>query len=79
MTSLVSPAFPKGALARSQFPDALMATHYLDFEKPIADLEAKIEELSLLSDASGDFDNEIEGLRKKAEQLRKKTYAGLDP
>ena len=25
-----------------------MATHYLDFEKPIADLEAKIEELSLL-------------------------------
>ena len=23
-----------------------MATHYLDFEKPIADLEAKIEELS---------------------------------
>ena len=56
-----------------------MATHYLDFEKPIADLEAKIEELSLLSDASGDFDHEIEGLRKKAEQLRKKTYAGLDP
>lgn len=56
-----------------------MATHYLDFEKPIADLEAKIDELSLLSDTSGDFDTEIEALRKKAEQLRKKTYAGLDP
>ncbi|GEM_PF-5099807 len=44
-----------------------MATHYLDFEKPIADLEAKIDELSLLADTSGDIDHEIEGLRKKAE------------
>jgi acetyl-CoA carboxylase carboxyl transferase subunit alpha len=56
-----------------------MATHYLDFEKPIADLEAKIEELGLLSATSGSFETEIDGLRKKAEQLRKKTYAGLDP
>ncbi|MDO9609748.1 MAG: acetyl-CoA carboxylase carboxyl transferase subunit alpha, partial [Brevundimonas sp.] len=56
-----------------------MATHYLDFEKPIADLEAKIEELSALSETSGSFETEIAGLRKKAEQLRKKTYAGLDP
>ncbi|QQQ18973.1 acetyl-CoA carboxylase carboxyltransferase subunit alpha [Brevundimonas vitis] len=56
-----------------------MATHYLEFEKPIADLEAKIEELGLLSATSGSFETEIEGLRKKAEQLRKKTYADLDP
>ena len=56
-----------------------MATHYLDFEKPIADLEAKIEELSLLSSTAGSFDSEIEGLRNKVEQLRKKTYAALDP
>lgn len=58
-----------------------MAAHYLDFEKPIADLEAKIEELSLLSASAsaGSFDSEIEGLRKKADQLRRKTYAGLDP
>ena len=56
-----------------------MATHYLDFEKPIADLEAKIEELNLLSSTSGSFDAEVEGLRRKAEQLRKKTYAALDP
>ena len=56
-----------------------MAVHYLEFEKPIADLEAKIEELNLLSSTSGSFDAEVEGLRQKAEQLRKKTYAGLDP
>ncbi|KQS56118.1 acetyl-CoA carboxylase carboxyl transferase subunit alpha [Brevundimonas sp. Leaf363] len=56
-----------------------MATHYLDFEKPIADLEAKIEELDLLSATAGSFDAEIDGLRKKAAQLRKKTYGALDP
>ena len=56
-----------------------MAVHYLEFEKPIADLEAKIEELSLLSSTAGSFESEIEGLRKKAEQLRRKTYAALDP
>jgi len=56
-----------------------MATHYLDFEKPIAELEGKIEELSLLSASAGSFDAEIGGLRKKAEQLRRKTYAELDP
>ena len=56
-----------------------MATHYLEFEKPIADLEAKIEELGLLSATSGSFEAEIEGLRRKADQLRKKTYADLDP
>ena len=56
-----------------------MATHYLEFEKPIAELEAKIEELSLLAPTTGSFDAEIEGLRKKADQLRKKTYGGLDP
>ena len=56
-----------------------MATHYLDFEKPIAELEEKIEELSLLSSTSGSFETEINGLKKKAEQLRKKTYAALDP
>jgi acetyl-CoA carboxylase carboxyl transferase subunit alpha len=56
-----------------------MATHYLDFEQPIADLEAKIEELNLLSETAGSFEAEVAGLRKKAEQLRKKTYAELDP
>ena len=57
----------------------MAARHYLDFEKPIAELEAKIEELSLLSESAGSFEAEVAGLRKKAEQLRKKTYAELDP
>jgi len=60
--------------------------HYLDFERPIADLEAKIEELSKLSGAAepqtdgvaGAFDAEIAALRKRVEQVRAETYAGLD-
>ncbi len=56
-----------------------MAAHYLEFEKPIADLEAKIEELNLLSSTSGSFDTEVQGLRKKADQLRRKIYSELDP
>ena len=30
-----------------------MAAHYLEFERPIGELEAKIEELSKLSDSAG--------------------------
>jgi acetyl-CoA carboxylase carboxyl transferase subunit alpha len=55
-----------------------MATHYLEFEKPIAELEAKIAELSLLAPTSGSFESEIAALRKKADALRVKTYANLD-
>ena len=56
-----------------------MATHYLEFEKPIADLEAKIEELSLLSETAGSFETEVAGLTRKAEELRRKIYGKLDP
>ena len=58
-----------------------MAVHYLDFERPIADLEAKIEELSKLSDTegSGSFDAEIEALRERAQEMRRDAYARLDP
>jgi len=64
-----------------------MATprHYLDFERPIAELETKIDELSKLSaaaepqaDGAGAFDAEITALRKRVEQVRADTYAGLD-
>ena len=56
-----------------------MAQHYLDFEKPIADLEAKIEELQALSETAGSFDAEIEALRSRARELRDEAYENLDP
>jgi len=56
-----------------------MAQHYLEFEKPIADLEAKIEELQALSETTGSFEAEIEALRKKVRKLRQDAYADLDP
>ena len=54
-----------------------MAGHYLEFERPIADLETKIEELSKLSD-DGALDGEITALRARAHQMRIQAYAGLD-
>ena len=58
-----------------------MATHYLEFERPIADLDAKIEELSKLSEtqAPGAFDAEIAALRRRVAERRAQTYAHLDP
>jgi acetyl-CoA carboxylase carboxyl transferase subunit alpha len=56
-----------------------MAAHYLEFERPIADLEAKIEELSRLSETSpGSLDDEIEALRGRAQAMRREAYANLD-
>jgi acetyl-CoA carboxylase carboxyl transferase subunit alpha len=56
-----------------------MAGHYLEFERPIAELEGKIEELSKLSEsASGGFEAEIGALRGRIEVLRRKTYSNLD-
>ncbi len=57
-----------------------MAAHYLEFERPIADLEAKIEELSKLSETtgSGTLDAEIEALRSRAQEVRRQAYSKLD-
>ena len=56
-----------------------MAAHYLEFERPIADLEAKIEEPSKLSEtAGGGVDEELEALRSRAQELRVEAYANLD-
>lgn len=57
-----------------------MAAHYLEFERPIADLEAKIEELSKLSATAkpGAFDDEIDALRTRAQDMRREAYANLD-
>jgi len=57
-----------------------MAAKYLEFERPIGELEAKIEELSKLSESAGpgSFDAEIEALRRRVADLRRETYANLD-
>ena len=57
-----------------------MAAHYLDFERPIAELEGKIGELSTLSEASGRgaFDAEVAALRTRLVEERTRTYANLD-
>ncbi len=57
-----------------------MVQHYLEFERPIAELEGKIEELSKLSETAGagSFDSEIEALRARVDDLRREAYAGLD-
>jgi len=54
--------------------------HFLDFEKPIAELEGKIEELRRTSDAGGiDVAEEVARMRDKAQALLKTTYAKLSP
>ncbi|MDV6333021.1 acetyl-CoA carboxylase carboxyltransferase subunit alpha [Asticcacaulis sp. 201] len=57
-----------------------MMRHYLEFERPIADLEAKIEELSALSQSGGaNLDVELRALRDRTEVLRRETYSRLEP
>ena len=54
--------------------------HILEFEKPIAELEGKIEELRHLSD-SGDVNiaDEVSKLQAKVDKLLRSTYAKLTP
>jgi acetyl-CoA carboxylase carboxyl transferase subunit alpha len=55
-----------------------MKTSFLDFEQPIADLEAKIEELRYVQDDSAlDISEEIERLQEKSAALTKGIYAKL--
>jgi acetyl-CoA carboxylase carboxyl transferase subunit alpha len=55
-------------------------TTFLDFESPIAELEAKIEELRFVQDDSAvDISEEIERLQKKSQSLLKDIYAKLTP
>ncbi|MFC7692538.1 acetyl-CoA carboxylase carboxyltransferase subunit alpha [Paeniroseomonas aquatica] len=54
--------------------------HFLDFEKPIAELEGKIEELRRTSDAGGiDVAEEVGRMRDKAQALLRTTYGKLTP
>ncbi len=56
-----------------------MKLTFLDFEQPIAELEAKIEELSeVQNDPALDISEEIERLRKKSAALTKQIYGKLN-
>jgi acetyl-CoA carboxylase carboxyl transferase subunit alpha len=57
-----------------------MALQFLDFEQPIAELEAKIEELRFLgSDTELNIAEEIENLRAKSRTLTTSIFASLTP
>lgn len=57
-----------------------MANILLDFEKPLIELEAKIEELVKFSTEKGiDLSDEIKTLQNKAENLKKEIYGNLTP
>ncbi|ATG48030.1 acetyl-CoA carboxylase carboxyltransferase subunit alpha [Celeribacter ethanolicus] len=56
-------------------------THYLEFEKPLAEIEGKAEELRALARANEEMDVEKEAaaLDKKAADMLKDLYKGLTP
>ena len=50
---------------------------FLDFEKPLVELEQKIRELKEYSTEKVDFSNEIKKLEKKADKLREEIFSSL--
>ena len=68
------------AKAASSYPRRSMLT-YLDFEKPIAELETRVAELKETANRSEDIDIEAEvsKLEAKSAKLLKDTYAKLTP
>ena len=54
-----------------------MAYTYLEFEKPISDLENKIEKLRGSSDSNSNIESEILDLSKKIEKLTLDVYSNL--
>lgn len=57
-----------------------MSINFLDFEQPIAELEAKIEELRYVTkDAAVNVQDEIARLQSKSEQLTRSIFGKLSP
>jgi acetyl-CoA carboxylase carboxyl transferase subunit alpha len=55
-----------------------MATQfYMEFEKPLAELEKKIQELSSMSSETMDLNAEISRLEKRAEKMREEIFSNL--
>ncbi|HUB94831.1 MAG TPA: acetyl-CoA carboxylase carboxyltransferase subunit alpha [Stellaceae bacterium] len=53
--------------------------HFLDFERPLAELETKIEELRHLATGDLNIVEEVDRLEVKAERLLRQTFAKLSP
>ena len=69
---------PAGSLGSSTPPE--MSVNFLDFERPIADLEAKIEELRHVDGDPGiNIGEEIDRLRSKSEALTRSIFGKLSP
>src|ERR1700726_968338 len=58
-------------------PDQMRS--YLDFEKPVAELDAKIDELRALAASGSDIGEEISRIEDKAAQALNDLYANLTP
>src|SRR5207342_2523928 len=58
-------------------PDQMRS--YLDFEKPVAELEAKVDELRALAASGSDIGDEIARIEDKASQALTDLYANLTP
>ena len=59
-----------------------MSLNFLDFEQPIAELDAKIEELELVNTGQEldlDLEEQIAQLREKNKEQTKKIFSNLDP
>lgn len=58
-----------------------MTRTYLDFEKPVAELESKIEDLKALADGQGSvsIEDEVKQLELKAKAALEQIYANLTP
>jgi len=57
---------------------ALKMAYVLDFERPLIELESKIEELKVLSETGAvNFASEIRRLEKQAKKLQEKIFGGL--
>ena len=52
---------------------------YLDFEKPVAELDSKIDELRTLAASGSDIGDEISGIEDKAAQALRDLYDNLTP
>ncbi|GGB49999.1 acetyl-coenzyme A carboxylase carboxyl transferase subunit alpha [Oceanisphaera marina] len=57
-----------------------MSHHFLDFEQPIAELQAQIEELRHVNEGDAvDLDEEVSRLEVKRDELTKKVFSNLGP